>query len=90
MIGNYLVRTAYTRHSPIKVPKSVTVDAATAVLSTTGVGSFANAYPDSGLGIAGAWYFNDRFKVLGLISDANADRTTWREGDLEPRVGRRR
>ena len=32
MIGNYLVRTAYTRHSPIKVPKSVTVDAATAVL----------------------------------------------------------
>ena len=51
------------------------ISAATAFLSTTGVGSFANAYPDSGLGVAGAWYINDRVRLLGLISDANADRT---------------
>jgi hypothetical protein len=54
---------------------SAHVSAATAFLSTTGVGTFANAYPDSGLGVAGVLYFNDRFKVQALISDANADRT---------------
>jgi porin len=44
-------------------------------LPTTAIGSFANAYPDSGLGVAGALYFNDRVKLLGLVSNANSDRT---------------
>jgi porin len=43
-------------------------------LPTTGTGPFSNALTDSGLGIAAAWYINDRFKLLGIISDANANR----------------
>jgi hypothetical protein len=53
--------------------------------STAGVGSFANALPDSGLGAVVDWYLSDRVKVLGLISDSNADRQNWGhidEGDL--------
>ncbi len=46
----------------------------TTFLPTTAIGSFANAFPDSGLGIAGAWYINDRLKLLGLVSNANSDR----------------
>lgn len=46
----------------------------TTFLPTTAIGSFANAFPDSGLGVAGAWYINDRFKLLGLVSNANSDR----------------
>jgi len=45
--------------------------------STAGVGSFANALPDSGLGVVADWYFTDRVKVLGLVSDSNADRSGW-------------
>ena len=37
--------------------------------------------PDTGLGAVGAWYFSDRSYVLGLISDANGDRTDL--GDIE-------
>ena len=53
--------------------------------STAGVGSFANALPDSGLGVVAKWYFNDRLSVMGLVSDANGDRQDWghiTEGDL--------
>ncbi len=48
--------------------------------STAGVGSFANALPDSGLGAVVDWYLSDRVKVLGLVSDSNADRYNW--GDI--------
>ncbi len=57
----------------------------TTFLPTTAIGSFANAFPDSGLGIAGSWYINDRFKLLGLVSNANSDRTDFGdtgEGDF--------
>jgi porin len=43
-------------------------------LPTAGTGPFANALTDSGLGIAAAWYINKRLKLLGIISDANANR----------------
>jgi hypothetical protein len=43
-------------------------------LPTGGTGPFANALTDSGLGIVGAWYISDVLKLLGLFSDANADR----------------
>jgi porin len=49
-------------------------------LPTAGTGPFANALTDSGLGIAATWFINDRFKVLGIISDANADRSNF--GDI--------
>lgn len=39
-----------------------------------GTGLFSSGYPDSGLGAVGVWYPSDRFKILGLVSDANADR----------------
>ncbi len=44
-------------------------------LPTAGTGPFANALTDSGLGIAAAWYINNWLKLLGIISDANADRS---------------
>jgi hypothetical protein len=53
--------------------------------STAGVGAFAIALPDSGLGTVVDWYLSDRVKVLGLVSDSNADRQDWghiSEGDL--------
>ena len=53
---------------------SAHISAQTAFLSTTGIGSFVNGYADSGLGVVGAWYINDRIKLLGLFSDANGDR----------------
>jgi len=49
----------------------------TTFLSIAGTGGFVNALPDSGLGVAGGWSFNDRFAVVGVVSDANADRQTW-------------
>jgi len=49
-------------------------------LTTGGTGPFANALTDSGLGIAAVWYINDRLKLLGLVSDANANRYNW--GDI--------
>ena len=44
-------------------------------LPTAGTGPFANALTDSGLGIVAAWYINNWLKLLGIISDANADRS---------------
>ena len=40
----------------------------------TANGPFSIALPDSGLGAVGAWYINDRATLVGLVSDANADR----------------
>lgn len=41
---------------------------------------FSNALPDSGLGLAGVYFFNERFKIMGLVADANGDRFDW--GDI--------
>ena len=49
-------------------------------LPIAGTGPFANALTDSGLGIAATWFVNDRFKVLGVISDGNANRFNF--GDI--------
>ncbi len=49
-------------------------------LPTAGTGPFSNALTDSGLGIAGVWYINNRVKLLGIISDANANRQNF--GDI--------
>ena len=57
----------------------------TTFLTIIGTGGFTNALPDSGFGAVAAWFVNDRVKVVGLISDANADRQNWGdigEGDL--------
>ena len=45
-----------------------------ACLSFVCTGAFVIGVPDSGLGFSGAWHVNDRFKILGGINDANADR----------------
>ena len=47
--------------------------------------NFSMAVPDSGLGAAAAWYPHDRIRLMGLVSDANADRQDWghlADGDL--------
>ena len=49
-------------------------------LTIAGTGPFANALTDSGLGIVATWFVNDRFKVMGLVSDANANRFNF--GDI--------
>lgn len=57
----------------------------TTFLSNVATGLFSSGYPDSGLGFVGAVYFTDKFKVIGLVSDANADRYDWGDpgaGDL--------
>ena len=59
-------------------------NAATAFMPTVAF-PFSIALTDSGLGAAATWYVNDRFKILGLVSDANADRFNWgdvTEGDF--------
>ncbi len=55
----------------------------TTFLSTTAIGSFAAAHADSGLGGAVAFYFNDRFKVMGLVSNANGNRYDYDDGDVD-------
>ena len=50
-------------------------------LPNAGVRPFSAAIADSGLGIAGTWFFNNRLKVTGMVSDANADRTDF--GDVD-------
>lgn len=37
-------------------------------------GPFSIALPDSGFGAVGSWYVNDRTALVGVVSDANADR----------------
>jgi len=46
----------------------------TTCLTFTCTGAFAIGLPDSGLGVVGAWHFNDRVKLLGAITDANGNR----------------
>jgi hypothetical protein len=46
----------------------------TTFLPNAGTGLFVSGYCDSGLGIVGAWHFSERFKILGVVSDANGDR----------------
>ena len=46
----------------------------TTFLPLASTGPFAIALPDSGYGAVGAWYINDRATLVGLVSDANADR----------------
>lgn len=54
---------------------SAHIAAATTFLPNASIGPFSTAVPDSGLGAAAVWHFNDRVKLLGLVSDANADRS---------------
>ena len=49
-------------------------------LPHAGTGLFVSGYCDSGLGIVGAWHFNERFKIIGLVADANGNRYDW--GDI--------
>jgi hypothetical protein len=59
---------------------SAHISAITTFLPTGGTGPFANALPDSGLGVMGAWYPKERIRLLGVVSDANGDRTNF--GDI--------
>jgi len=43
-------------------------------LSNCGTGLYTNGYPDSGVGVVAVLYPIDRIRILGLVSDANADR----------------
>ena len=49
----------------------------TTFLSTGSTGPFANALPDSGLGLLAVAFLTDRIALGGLVSDANADRFNW-------------
>lgn len=53
----------------------------TTFLPHAGTGLFVSGYPDSGLGIVGVWYPSDRYRILGLVSDANGNRYDW--GDIK-------
>ena len=47
--------------------------------------NFSIAVPDSGLGVTAVWYPHERIRLLGLFSDANADRQDWghlKDGDF--------
>ncbi len=52
----------------------------TSCLTFACTGAFAIALPDSGLGVVGAWHFNDRVKLLGAVTDANGNRLDF--GDI--------
>jgi carbohydrate-selective porin OprB len=53
---------------------SAYLDSQQTFLPTGSVTSGAIAFPDSGLGAVGAWYLSDRATLVGLVSNANADR----------------
>jgi len=57
------------------------LDSQTTFLPTGSVTSGSIAFADSGLGAVGAWYINERATLVGLISDANADR--FNEGEID-------
>jgi hypothetical protein len=50
-------------------------------LPISGTGPFAMGISDSGLGVAAGKFVNDRVNVLGIFSDANADRFDF--GDID-------
>jgi porin len=57
----------------------------TTYLPIAGTGAFAMGLPDSGLGMFGGIFVNDRVNIAGVVTDANADRTNFGdlgEGDL--------
>ncbi len=57
----------------------------TTFLPIAGTGPFAMGISDSGLGIVGGLFMNDRVNLAAVVSDANADRTNFghlSEGDL--------
>ncbi len=57
----------------------------TTYLSIAGTGAFSMGLPDSGLGMFGGLFINDRVNIAGVVTDANADRTNFGEldeGDL--------
>jgi len=61
------------------------LNASTTFMPNTSIGSFSNAYADSGLGVVAAWFPTDRIRLLGLFSDANANRENFGdpgEGDF--------
>jgi hypothetical protein len=61
------------------------LDSQTTFLPSGGVSALAVAFPDSGFGAVGAWYLNEDMTLVGLVSDANADRFNFGdidEGDL--------
>jgi hypothetical protein len=62
------------------ISSSPYLDSQTTFLPSGGTGPFAVALPDSGFGAVGALYLGDRTAVVGLVSDANADRTD--RGDI--------
>ena len=53
---------------------SAHVSPVTTFLPHVGTGFFSSGYPDSGLGVAGIWFPNNRLRIMGLVSDANANR----------------
>jgi hypothetical protein len=53
---------------------SAHLDSQTTFLPSGGTGPFAIALPDSGFGALGIWYLNDQVALMGLVSDANANR----------------
>jgi len=61
------------------------LNASTTFMPNTSIGSFTTAYADSGLGVGAAWFPTDRIRLLGLFSDANANRENFGdpgEGDF--------
>lgn len=52
----------------------------TTFLSFAATGAFSIGVPDSGLGIAGAWYPNASIRIIGAVTDANGLRFDW--GDI--------
>ena len=61
------------------------LNASTTFMPNTSIGSFSTAYADSGLGVVAAWFPTDRIRMLGLFSDANANRENFGdpgEGDF--------
>ena len=61
------------------------LNASTTFMPNTSIGSFSSAHADSGLGVVAAWFPTDRIRLLGLFSDANANRENFGdpgEGDF--------
>ena len=53
---------------------SAHINGLTTYLPVGGSGPFAMGLPDSGLGMAAGLFVSDRVNVMGLVSDANANR----------------
>jgi porin len=49
----------------------------TTFLPNAGTGLFVSSYPDSGLGVAGGLYFDDRAYIAAVVSDSNGNRYNW-------------